>query len=284
MFHIDEYTVTDRDIRNARHAYYGMLSYIDDKIGELMTAIADAGLLEETLVVFASDHGEMLGERGLWYKQSLLEGSVRVPLIMRLPKGMPRAERQVSRPVSLLDLLPTFVDLASDGTAVDFVEPIAGRSLLPAMSAGEEERSDPVFCEYSAEGTYAPCLMVRMGTYKYIYCETDPNLLFDLDTDPEELNNLAEDEAYKPVLSDLHDVLLRTWDPEQYRADALASQKRQWFIQGVMSKTTANPWDFQPFTDAKEQYVRSGANTTFVKGQARFPYVEPAEPDKPRDA
>ena len=284
MFHIDEYTVTDRDIRNARHAYYGMLSYIDDKIGELMTAIADAGLLEETLVVFASDHGEMLGERGLWYKQSLLEGSVRVPLIMRLPKGMPRAERQVSRPVSLLDLLPTFVDLASDGTAVDFVEPIAGRSLLPAMSAGEEERSDPVFCEYSAEGTYAPCLMVRKGTYKYIYCETDPNLLFDLDTDPEELNNLAEDEAYKPVLSDLHDVLLRTWDPEQYRADALASQKRQWFIQDVMSKTTANPWDFQPFTDAKEQYVRSGANTTFVKGQARFPYVEPAEPDKPRDA
>ena len=127
MFHIDEYTVTEGDVRNARHAYYGMLSYIDDKVGELMTAVSDAGLLEETLVVFASDHGEMLGERGLWYKQSLLEGSVRVPLIMRLPAGIPRAERRVSRPVSLLDLLPTFVDFASSGTAVDYVEPIAGQ-------------------------------------------------------------------------------------------------------------------------------------------------------------
>ena len=109
-------------------------------------------------------------------------------------------------------------------------------------------------------------------------------MLFDLESDPEELNNLAEDETCKPVVSDLHDVLLRTWDPERYRTDALASQKRQWFIQDVMSKTSANPWDFQPFTNAREQYVRSGANTTFVKGQARFPYVEPAEPDKPRDA
>ena len=123
--------------------------------------------------------------------------------------------------------------------------------------------------------------MVRKGNYKYIYCETDPPLLFDLEADPDELDNLAESESHGGVLSDMHDELLRVWNPQQYKSDALASQKRQWFIHRV-SKTTPNPWVFQPSSNAKDQYVRSGANTTIVKGQARLPYVEPARPDKPR--
>ena len=282
MFHIDEYTVTDADVRNARHAYYGMLSYIDDKIGELTAALENTGLLEETLIVFTSDHGEMMGERGLWYKQSLLEGSVRVPLIMRVPGDAGSGTRLVPQPVSLLDLLPTLVDFASDETPIDYVEPIAGHSLLPLLSARDGDWDHPVFSEYSGEGTYAPGLMVRKGKYKYIYCETDPALLFDIEADPDELKNLADDDAYADVLADMHDELLRIWDPEQYRRDALASQKRQSFIQGVLAKTTPNPWDFQPFTSAKDQYVRGGANTTSVKGLARFPFVAPAEPDKPR--
>ena len=280
MFHMDEYTVTDSHVRNARRAYYGMLSYIDDKIGELMTALTESGLIEDTLIVFTSDHGEMLGERGLWYKQSLLEGSVRVPLIVRIPGGS--ACRHVSQAVSLLDLLPTFVELASEETPTDYVEPIAGHSLLPWLSSDDSNQERPVFSEYSAEGTFAPCLMVRKGTYKYIYCETDPPLLFNLEADPDELDNLAGDESCSDILSDMHNELLRVWDPEQYRSDALASQKRQRFIHRVQSETAPNPWVFQPFSDAKDQYVRSGANTTFVKGQARLPFVEPARPDMPR--
>ena len=282
MFHIDEYTIADADIRNARRAYYGMLSYIDDKIGELMTALEESELAEETLVVFTSDHGEMLGERGLWYKQSLLEGSVRVPLIMRLPGKSQWKGRHITETVSLLDLLPTFVEMGSVDGPVDYVEPIAGRNLLPLLSSEESSSERTVFAEYSAEGTYAPCLMVRKGKYKYIYCETDPALLFDLEADPNELDNLAGKEAYADVLSGLHDELLRVWNPDQYRKDALASQKRQWFIHRALSETTPNPWVFQPFANAKDQFVRSGANTTYVKGQARFPYVEPAQPDKPR--
>ena len=281
MFHIDEYTVTEQDVRNARRAYYGMISYIDDKVGELMAALRETDLLEDTLVVFTSDHGEMLGERGLWYKQSLLEGSLRVPLMMRMPNRIHQCAR-VSQPVSLLDLLPTFVELATDDQEVSYVEPIEGRSLAPLLSSEKYASEHPVFAEYSAEGTYAPCLMVRKGKYKYIYCETDPALLFDLDNDPRELNNLAEDAACSDVLADMHEELLRIWDPEQYRRDALASQKRQWFIHRVLLKTTPNPWVFQPTTNARHQYVRSGANTTFVKGQARLPYVDSAEPDKPR--
>lgn len=282
MFHIDEYTVIEDNVRNARRAYYGMLSYIDDKLGELMTALEDSGLEEETVVVFTSDHGEMLGERGLWYKQSLLEGSVRIPLIVRMPGESPLKGRRVSNTVSLLDLLPTFVELGTEGGPVDYVEPILGHSLLPLLSTESNPWERPVFAEYSAEGTYAPCLMVRKGKFKYIYCETDPALLFDLEADPNELHNLAGDEAYAEVLSDLREEMLRVWNPDQYRRDALASQKRQWFIHRVLSKTTPNPWVFQPSSNAKDQYVRSGANTTFVKGQARLPYVEPAQPDKPR--
>jgi len=282
MFRIDEYTVTASDVRNARRAYYGMLSYIDDKIGELVSALGETGLAENTLVVFTSDHGEMLGERGLWYKQSLLEGSVRVPLIMRPPGRTPARRRHVSPPVSLLDLLPTLVELGSSGAPVDYVDPIGGHSLLPLLSSDSSAWGHPVFAEYSAEGTYAPCLMVRKGTYKYIYCETDPALLFDLATDPDELNNLAGHQIHAATLADMHDEMLRVWDPQQYRRDALASQKRQWFIHRVLSKTAPSPWDFQPFINAKAQYVRSGANTTFVKGQARLPYVMPVQPDKPR--
>ena len=242
MFHMDEYTVTDSHVRNARRAYYGMLSYIDDKIGELMTALTESGLIEDTLIVFTSDHGEMLGERGLWYKQSLLDGSVRVPLIVRIPGGS--ACRHVSQAVSLLDLLPTFVELASEETPTDYVEPIAGHSLLPWLSSDDSNQERPVFSEYSAEGTFAPCLMVRKGIYKYIYCETDPPLLFNLEADPDELDNLAGDESCSDILSDMHDELLRVWDPEQYRSDALASQKRQRFIHRVQSETAPNPWVF----------------------------------------
>ncbi|MBM3843363.1 MAG: choline-sulfatase [Verrucomicrobia bacterium] len=283
MFRIDEYTVTPGHVRNARRAYYGMLSYIDDQLGRLMATLRETGLLENTLVVFTSDHGEMLGERGLWYKQSLREGSVRVPLVVRPPGAAPAARGRVAQPVSLLDLLPTLVEAGAGGAPADYVEPVAGRSLLPLLSPGGALPDRPVFAEYSAEGTYAPCLMVRKGRYKYIHCETDPALLFDLEEDPDERRDLAGDPAHAAVQADLHRELLRVWDPPAYRARALASQRRQWFIQRVLARTTPDAWVHQPVADARAQYVRGGANTTFVKGQARLPFVPPAQPDRPRN-
>ena len=124
--------------------------------------------------------------------------------------------------------------------------------------------------------------MIRKGNYKYIYCETDPALLFDIKADPNELNNLATQEDYAEILDSMHAELLNFWDPIQFKTEALKSQKRQRFIHEVQEKTTANLWVFQPTRNAKDQYVRSGANTTAVKGLARLPYVEPAKPDKPR--
>ena len=224
----------------------------------------------------------MLGERGLWYKQSLREGSVRVPLIVRLPDGAPRP--RVRTPVSLLDLLPTLLDVASAGAPVDYVEPVAGRSLLPLFAGDAADAGDapPVLAEYSAEGTFAPCLMVRKGRHKLISCETDPDLLFDLAEDPDELCNLAGNPDHAAILAELRATLLRAWDPPRYRREALASQRRHRFIHEVLARAEPNAWVFQPVASAREQYVRSGANTTSVKGQARLPFVAPAQPDKPR--
>ncbi|MFT7673679.1 MAG: choline-sulfatase, partial [Gammaproteobacteria bacterium] len=103
--------VTDQHIRNARHAYYGMCSYIDDKVGKLLDTVELLGLEDDTVIVFTSDHGEMLGERGMWFKQSFHEWSVTVPMVIKVP-GIESKER-VSELVSLVDLLPTFMDIAT---------------------------------------------------------------------------------------------------------------------------------------------------------------------------
>lgn len=125
----DAQPVTDAQVRRARHAYYANLSYLDDKVGRLLDTLAACGLADDTIVVFTADHGEMLGERGMWYKQSFFEASVRVPLFVSLPAQ--RQPRRVAAPVSLVDLLPTLMDWA--GGPGDWPEPLDGRSWQPLL-------------------------------------------------------------------------------------------------------------------------------------------------------
>ena len=111
---MDAEPVTEAQVRNARHAYYGAIAYIDDQLGRLMPALRSAGLADDTIVILTSDHGEMLGERGLWYKMSFFEGASRVPLVIASPGRF--APRRVASSVSLIDLMPTLVDI-SGGSA-----------------------------------------------------------------------------------------------------------------------------------------------------------------------
>ena len=150
----------------------------------MLAALAATGLEENTLVVFTADHGELLGERGLWYKMSFLEGSSRVPLIVRAPS---LAARRVHAPVSQLDLAPTLADLA--GAPADGAE-FEGTSLAAALT-GESDGPGEAVGEYLAEGVESPAVMIRRGRHKYIRCEGDPDLLYDLTEDPLELRNLA---------------------------------------------------------------------------------------------
>ena len=204
---MDAEPVTDAEVRNARHAYYGAISYIDDHLGRLMEALRSAGLAEDTIVVLTSDHGEMLGERGLWYKMSFFEGACRVPLVVANPDRF--TPRRVASSVSLVDLFPTLIDI-SGGDAQSLGTSIDGRSLGAHLhgKAGHDE----AIGEYLAEGAIAPLVMIRRGDFKFIHSAPDPDQLFDLKRDPGERENLAGKERCAALIADFRAEVGQRWD------------------------------------------------------------------------
>jgi len=276
----DEHDVTDEDVRNARHAYYGMVTYMDDMVGRLMKVLDESGLRENTVVIFTADHGDMLGERGMWYKFNPYEWSVRIPLVISAPGGVKGKHEKAL--VSLVDMLPTFADMGGAGQSFQPVDQIDGRSLKPLLYGQKTGLADEVMIEFTAEGTYAPALILRQGAFKYVYCETDPGMMFNLEEDPNELNNLCQDPAYASKAAEMEKEILRRWDPVKLKEDIISSQKRRHFVQRILMKGTSVPWDFQPEFDASKQYLRTGNSPTQVKGLARYPFVAPKPPDHPR--
>lgn len=225
MCAMDQYALTEERVRSARHAYYGAVSYVDDKVGQLLRALEAAGFKDDTIVLFASDHGDMLGERGLWYKMTFFEWSARVSMIFHAPGRF--TPRRVAPHVSLVDLLPTFVALASDGASPDYADAVDGHSLLPLLRGHESGWPDGVFGEYLAEGALAPCLMIRRGWFKYVYSEPDPEMLYDLAADPHELHNLAGQPEHEEVRRAFHAEVIERWQPQTLRRTWLASQRRR---------------------------------------------------------
>lgn len=278
----DEHTVTDEIILRARHAYYGMISYVDDRVGKLMAALEDTGVADNTVIVFTSDHGDMMGERGMWFKFNPYEWSVRVPMIVSAP-GAAKGHRE-ERGVSLLDLLPTFIDIATDGNPPDLIDPVDGNSMIGLLHNDDTDWQDDVMMEFTGEGIYAPCFMLRKNGFKYVYCEDDPGMLYDLGNDPKELRNLCGDPEFAEVEQAMLTDILQRWDPVRLKQDIVQSQKRRIYLQKVLLKGNRSPWDYYPYRDASKEFVRSAANTdtTLTKGLARFPYMEPIPPDTPR--
>ena len=279
----DEHHVSDEQIRIARRAYYGMISYVDDQVGKLLTALEETSLADNTIVIFTADHGDMMGERGMWFKFNPYEWSVRVPLIIAQP-GAPKGLVE-ERGVSLVDLLPTFLDMATDGAPLVTVDPLDGHSLVNLLHADDPEWQDDVMMEFTGEGIYSPCLMLRKNGYKYVYCEDDPGMLYDLNHDPKELKNLCGDPEHADVEKDMLADILSRWNPDAMKQDIIVSQKRRHFIQQVLLKGNRASWDYQPYRDASKEFVRSSkdTSTTMTKGLARFPYMEPVPPDTPRE-
>lgn len=174
-------------IKAARRAYYAACTYVDTNIGKLLKVLENTGLADDTIIVFSGDHGDMLGERGLWYKMTWFENSARVPMLVHAPKRF--SPKRVSENVSTMDLLPTFADLV--GAPLIKELPLDGVSLMPYLTGGEGLRTDTVYGEYMGEGTQAPLVMIRQGRWKFIYSAIDPPMLFDLVADPEEKVNLV---------------------------------------------------------------------------------------------
>lgn len=267
------WALTEARVRNARHAYYGAISYIDDRVGELMAALRASGQAENTVVVFTADHGDLLGEHGLWYKMHFYEGAVRVPLLMAWP-GRWRPAR-IAAAASHLDLLPTLAAIAGSSGESD------GRNLLPALEGGAIPGEDAVVSEYLAEGAAAPVVMLRRGPYKLIHCPLDPPLLFDVVADPDERSNLATQPAHAGLLAGLMAEVARRWDLERLNAEVLASQRRRRFVYQALRAGQFRSWDFQPFADASRQYMRNHLDLNDLERRARFPTPDIPPPDGP---
>ncbi|MDQ3559312.1 MAG: sulfatase-like hydrolase/transferase, partial [Pseudomonadota bacterium] len=208
-----------------------------------------------------------LGERGLWFKMNFFEGSARVPLLIAAPGRF--EPRGVAEPTSLLDLLPTLIELAG-GSSAEIATPLDGRTLVP-LASGQAEPGRGVLAEYAAEGSISPMLMVRAGPFKYIVSEPDPLLLFNLASDPEERNNLAADPAHAPLVERFRAVVADRWDLSSFNADVLASQARRRLVYEALRNGSYYPWDFQPLQKASERYMRNHMDLNVLEATSRFP-------------
>jgi choline-sulfatase len=260
------YDLTDDMVARARRAYFANISYLDDKIGEILATLE--ATRQEAVVLFVSDHGDMLGERGLWYKMCFYEGSARVPLMIAAP-ALPAG--RIDAPVSTIDVCPTLCDLA--GVSMDDVMPwTTGESLVPL--ARGFDRTSPVAMEYAAEASESPLVCLRYGRWKYTRCLLDPEMLFDLEADPQELTNLADDPAHQGTLASLRAKSEARWDLARFDAEVRESQARRWVVYEALRQGGYYPWDFQPLQKASERYMRNHMDLNVLEDSKRFPRGE----------
>jgi choline-sulfatase len=260
------FDITPDHVRRARQGYFANISYVDDKIGEILATMQAMG--QEAVILFLSDHGEMLGERGLWFKMNFFEGASRVPLMIAAP-GL--APQRIDTPVSTIDVTPTLADLA--GLDLSAVMPWTdGESLLPLI--GGQARQTPVAMEYAAEGSVAPMVALRWGDWKYIRCAADPEMLFHLATDPAERRNRADDPEAAAVLARMRAEADRRWDLPRFDAAVRESQARRWVVYPALRKGAFYPWDHQPLERASERYMRNHMDLNVLEEARRFPRGE----------
>tara|TARA_R110002124_G_scaffold100168_5_gene246767 strand:+ start:18792 stop:20300 length:1509 start_codon:yes stop_codon:yes gene_type:complete len=260
------FDITPDDIRKSRRAYFANISYLDHKVGEILEVLERTR--QEAAILFVSDHGDMLGERGLWFKMTFFEGAARVPMMLCAPEVLPGL---VTDPVSNIDVCPTLCDLA--GISLDDIADWTdGESLLPV--AGGAGRQSPVRMEYAAEGSYAPLISLRQGPWKYNCCQLDPDQLFNLDTDPQELRNLADDPDHAKILAGFQAEAEARWDLDAFDADVRKSQARRWIVYEALRNGSYYPWDYQPLQKASERFMRNHMDLNVVEEKQRYPRGE----------
>jgi choline-sulfatase len=179
-------------------AYYGSLAQADDCLGQVLSALRDLGLEDDTIVVYTSDHGEMLGEHSLWQKFVFYESSVGVPLMMRVP-GIAAAGSVCQAPVSHVSVAPTLAELCGIATPATF----DGESLVRFLQKPELTNNAPVFSEYDL-GTPKKKYMIRQGGWKYCHYHTDVPQMFNLKEDSSEMRNLALDPEHRERRKELY--------------------------------------------------------------------------------
>ncbi|MBU2961704.1 choline-sulfatase [Citreicella sp. C3M06] len=259
------FDITEDNIKRSRRAYFANISYLDEKVGEMLDILESTR--QEAAILFVSDHGDMLGERGLWFKMNFFEGSARVPMMISAPGLEPGLNLT---PVSNIDVCPTLCDLAG----IDMAEVMpwtAGEPLIPVAKGAARGM---VAMEYAAEASYAPLVALRDGKYKYTRCALDPEQLFDLDADPHELVNLVGQSAHAEPLERLRAAADARWDLGRFDEDVRKSQAKRWVVYEALRNGDYYPWDYQPLQKASERFMRNHMDLNMVEDNARFPRGE----------
>jgi len=208
--------VSESAIERARTAYYGLTYRLDYNIGKILDHLEAKNLADNTLIIYTSDHGDHVGERGLWWKHTFYEDSVRVPLILSMPGTLPENERR-SAIVSLIDVCATMLD----ATNSDPLPNSDGRSFWDAARDGDLPFNGTAFSEYCTTdaqdfgGAYKQQRMVRKGNWKLNFYSGYQPELYDLLNDPNELNDLSSSSAHDDVKNELLDLVLKDWDAER---------------------------------------------------------------------
>lgn len=226
-----EARISDECMRRLRASYYALVRFIDDKLGRMLDKLEATGQRENTMVVFTSDHGEMMGEHGMMLKSAMYEHSARIPLVASFP-GKEGAGLRVDRNVNLIDLTATILEQCGSSEELPSDVEIDGRDLRPLLEAeGRQAWDNATLSEYYANFSWAPTAMYKRDHYKLNWYHGEEPELFDLEKDPGEFRNVASDPEYAEVFERLKSELMARWDPEEIGERVLRSQERRRFLQ-----------------------------------------------------
>lgn len=218
---IDRFGFNDQNGDRYLAAYYGCVEWMDDAIGRLLEVIEYLNLTDNTIVIYASDHGDLCGEKGAWNKTLFFDSSAKVPFIVRCPSLFTRGKREQSL-VGLIDLFPTICEAAQ----VPIPASCEGMSLLPILTGPGPFSRREVFCESAFLGEPTDCgCMIRKEHWKYASYLDGSEELYDLEKDPGEWHNLAAESSAKSVVECLRAEVHRFWKPEKH-LDRIAATPR----------------------------------------------------------
>ena len=225
-YHHTQLPIAEDRVRRARAAYYGMITELDKTIGRVLDALDASGERENTIIVYTSDHGEMLGDHGLWLKNTLLENASRVPLIVSGP-GIP-AGKTVDAPIGHVDWIRTLMEICGSKT-----DGLRGRS-LQAVLKGDDAAPEFVYSESHSEGNATGSFMIRKGKWKYIYFTGAEPLLFDMSQAMGEYKNVAPQN--KAVVEEMHAHLVSVVEPDTITWNAF--HKQEDVLRGLVKSET----------------------------------------------
>jgi choline-sulfatase len=238
----------ERAVRTAMRAYYGLVSFLDAQVGQVLEALRAAGLAGTTRIVYSTDHGEMLGEHGLWWKSAMYESAVAVPLIVAGP-DVPSG-KVVRTNAMLVDVFPSIVEAVGARPAAED-RALPGRSLWALAREGDQART--AFSEYHAIFSPSGIFMIRNARYKYVHYVGHPPQLFDLAADPEETRDVAADPAHADGRAACERELRAICDPEAVDRRARADQRRRLDAAGGDAAVLAGGVKI-PYTPAPGQF------------------------------